>query len=150
MENASKALIIAGAILLSILLIGMGVYVYNMASGTMKSANMNDQEIQAYNGPFEDYGGDNVSGSQAMALCDKVKTHNLAHQTDLSKQIEVTEKAAQDKDSQTFTQSQASTATKVKQGLRSGYTYKITYGYDSMTGYVTQIGIEQNKKAGGA
>ena len=32
MENASKALIIAGAILLSILIIGLGMYIYNMAA----------------------------------------------------------------------------------------------------------------------
>ena len=31
MENASKALIIAGAILLSILIIGMGMFIYNQA-----------------------------------------------------------------------------------------------------------------------
>ena len=29
MENASKALIIAGAILLSILIIGLGMFIYN-------------------------------------------------------------------------------------------------------------------------
>ena len=31
MENASKALIIAGAILLSIAIIGIGMYVYNLS-----------------------------------------------------------------------------------------------------------------------
>ena len=32
MENASKALIIAGAILLAILIIALGVYIYQQAS----------------------------------------------------------------------------------------------------------------------
>ena len=35
MENASKALIIAGAILLSILIIAIGMFIYNSASSTI-------------------------------------------------------------------------------------------------------------------
>ena len=48
MENASKALIIAGAILLSIAIIGIGMAVFQMASGTISSANMSAQEIEAF------------------------------------------------------------------------------------------------------
>ena len=40
MENASKALIIAGAILISILLIGLGVYVYTMAAGATQNVDL--------------------------------------------------------------------------------------------------------------
>ena len=57
MENASKALIIAGAILLSIAIIGIGMYVFNMASGTINQANMSGQEIEAYNSEFTKYEG---------------------------------------------------------------------------------------------
>lgn len=146
MENASKALIIAGAILLSILIIGIGVYIYQGAAGTIQKANLNSQEINQYNSEFLAYEGENVSGTQAMALCDLVKQHNLANQTDLSKQIEiVTTKDAEDKDASSFTATQTATATNAKKSLRSGYTYTITYGYDSKTGFVTQIGINQNK-----
>ena len=38
MENASKALLIAGAILICILLIAIGMYIYNSAQGTIKTA----------------------------------------------------------------------------------------------------------------
>ena len=38
MENASKALIIAGAILISILLIAISMYIYNSAQGTIQNA----------------------------------------------------------------------------------------------------------------
>lgn len=38
MENASKALIIAGAILISILLISLGIIMYNSATGTTDKA----------------------------------------------------------------------------------------------------------------
>ncbi len=38
MENASKALIIAGAILISILLISLGIIMYNASTGTTDQA----------------------------------------------------------------------------------------------------------------
>ena len=40
MENASKALIIAGAILLSILIIGLGMMVFNQAKEAMTGTGM--------------------------------------------------------------------------------------------------------------
>lgn len=144
MENASKALIIAGAILLSILLIGLGVFVYNGAAGTIQKANLSSQEIQQYNAPFEAYEGTNVSGSKAIALCNEVRQHNLANQTDLSRQIQVVNTTAVDTNADTFTAAQTASATQVKATLRSGYTYTISYGYDAATGFVTQIGIVQN------
>lgn len=145
MENASKALIIAGAILLSILIIGIGVYIYNNAAGTIKKANMSSQEIQQYNEPFETYGGVTVSGTQAMALCDNVKTHNLGNKTDLTKQIEVTtndytSNPTADAVDTDFT----SSATTVKNTLRAGYTYKVTFAYDSTSGFITKVGIKKN------
>ena len=61
MENATKALIIAGAILLSILLISLGILVYNNAKGTIEEADLTEQEIQAYNAKFTGFLGDNKS-----------------------------------------------------------------------------------------
>ena len=40
MENASKALIIAGAILLAILIISLGILIFNQAQDTVGSVNM--------------------------------------------------------------------------------------------------------------
>ena len=57
MENASKALIIAGAILLSILIITLGLGVYNNASSSMKNASLDPQELQAHNSQFLAYEG---------------------------------------------------------------------------------------------
>ena len=49
MENASKALIIAGAILLSIVLISLGLIVVNRTQNTVKNANVDQQEITSFN-----------------------------------------------------------------------------------------------------
>ena len=51
MENASKALIIAGAILISILLISLGIIMFNSSKGTTdqaaSTANAMEQGAQA-------------------------------------------------------------------------------------------------------
>lgn len=86
MENASKALIIAGAILLSILLISMGIIVYRNASSTINSAaDMSETEIQTFNGKFTPYLGTNISANQVYSLCESVQTHNQTEKTNGTK-----------------------------------------------------------------
>jgi len=69
MENASQALIIAGAILLAILIIAIGMFVYNGAQSTISDsmASMSDQEVKAFNSKFLNYEG-KASGSQVKNL----------------------------------------------------------------------------------
>ena len=76
MENASKALIIAGAILLSILLISLGILVYNQAKGTVSDADMSAEEVQTFNSKFSSYLGTNISGTKVNALVDAVVANN--------------------------------------------------------------------------
>lgn len=59
MENASKALIIAGAILLSILIIAIGMFIYTSSQSTINDSltQMSTQEIEAFNSQFTIYGG---------------------------------------------------------------------------------------------
>ncbi len=90
MENASKALIIAGAILISILIIGLGVFIYGQASSTVKKANLNSQEAQAQNQQFETYFGDKVSSTEVKALMSLIRTNNITGKTgDETKNITV-------------------------------------------------------------
>lgn len=82
MENASKALIIAGAILISILIIALGVFIYNNSANTVKSADMTEYELQAFNSKFERYlDGGNTDGSpityaNAKGLIEAIRTNN--------------------------------------------------------------------------
>ncbi len=78
MENASKALIIAGAILLSILLISLGIMIFNQAQDTVGSINMSEQEIQAFNNKFIPYEGSNKRGTEVNALVQLVRANNQA------------------------------------------------------------------------
>ena len=52
MENASKALIIAGAILLSILLITLGIMIFSQAQDTIHNSGMTQAEITTFNNQF--------------------------------------------------------------------------------------------------
>ena len=76
MENASKALIIAGAILLAILIISLGILIFNQAQDTVGSVNMDEQEIMAFNNKFTQYEGESVRGSQVNALAQAVLANN--------------------------------------------------------------------------
>lgn len=78
MENASKALLIAGAVLIVILLISVGIMIFNSSKGLFGSAtsNMSDQEKLMFNTKFTMYEGPNVSGTQVRELIRAVITNN--------------------------------------------------------------------------
>ncbi len=76
MENASKALIIAGAILLAILIISLGILIFSQAQDTINSVNMDEQEIMAFNNKFTPYIGENKRGSEVNALAQAVLSNN--------------------------------------------------------------------------
>lgn len=78
MENASKALLIAGAILICILLIAVGMYVYKSAQGTITTAaaQMGQQEKEMYNATISKYIGDSKKGSDVKQLIDTIISNN--------------------------------------------------------------------------
>lgn len=67
MENASKALIIAGSVLLSILIIAMGVLIFNKAKSSADTTSLDQTEINMFNSKFERYDGTQL-GSQVKSL----------------------------------------------------------------------------------
>lgn len=81
MENASKALIIAGAILISILLIGLGVYVYNMAQSATSNVGLDSQKAQAQNEQFLTYFGSKKSSGDVKNLMNAIRSNNITGQT---------------------------------------------------------------------
>jgi len=79
MENASKALFIAGAILLALLIIGLGVFIYTNASTTVSgAANMDQLEVARFNGQFEPYINKEISGTTAKSLIKTIESSNFA------------------------------------------------------------------------
>lgn len=78
MENASKALIIAGAILISILLITLGIIVYNGSRSTIDESmgSMDETTITMTNSKISQYEGDSVSASSVRALFNQIQSTN--------------------------------------------------------------------------
>lgn len=88
MENATKALLIAAAILIAIVVITLGVFVLGKGSALVKeNSDMSDVEITTYNSKFEGYCGKNIRGAQVRQLINAVNQHNRSNIDDSSKQI---------------------------------------------------------------
>ena len=76
MENATKALMIAAAILVAIIIISLGLNVVRQGQEAVQSADMSAAEIEAYNSQFTAYEGTNRSTADVNALLGKVLSHN--------------------------------------------------------------------------
>ena len=87
MENASKALIIAGAILISILLISIGIMLINSGREVTETgtASMGSYKIQSFNSQFSMYEG-NRKGSELKNIFNTVKSSNA---TDTVHQVSI-------------------------------------------------------------
>lgn len=75
MENASKALIIAGAILLSILLITLGIFIFQQAQSTIQNSGMSQAEINTFNSQFSKYEG-TKKGSEVKSMIQEINVNN--------------------------------------------------------------------------
>ena len=86
MENASKALIIAGAILLSILIIAIGMYIYTSSTATIKDSmqDMTSSEIEAFNSNLTTYAGEQT-GSQVKAMLGRLAANAKTYEDQLPK-----------------------------------------------------------------
>ena len=126
MENASKALIIAGAILLAILLISLGIMIFNQAQDTVNNSGMSQAELQAFNNKFLKYEGDSRKGSEVKALLNEVIASNADPNNVSAKRIVLVN---------TWTDPAKITTS----GIKTEKSYKVTLGYDSKTGAVNKV-----------
>lgn len=77
MENASKALIIAGSVLVSLMIIALLVFFFNNIS-ELQSINQNDDELKAiseFNKQYDVYERD-IYGSELLSLVNKILDYN--------------------------------------------------------------------------
>lgn len=136
MENATKALLIAAAVLVAILIISLGLVVYNMAAEAVNnSANLSEYEIQAFNDKFKKYEGTNVSGTTVNAMINTVFNHNLA-QEDAARKITVKD-AAGTTSPKTYVD--AGNVTKSPSKVDTGKRYQVTATYNSNSKLITEL-----------
>ena len=143
MENASKALLIAGAILIAIVLISLGVMILGQGSDLVKNANMSDTEITAYNREFEQYLGDNIRGNVVRQLLTKVQQHNRTNADDYSKLIDMVGTDAEATNANVEIPDTGVTITLKSADIATGRNYKVTADYSS-TGLITKIYVKLN------
>ena len=139
MENASKALIIAGAILLAILIISLGIMIYRQASGVVDSNAMDEVAVTSFNEKFQQYVGDNIRGANVNALISSIVQNNLSNSDDTSKQVKLTVTATNwtgTKPSDTAIKSASEAGS-----AQTGRSYKVTTTPDTKSGYITTITI---------
>ena len=137
MENASKALIIAGAILLAILIISLGILIYNQASSVVNENTMDSVEVSQFNTQFTQYEG-TKSGSTVRSLAQVVLSSNVS-QDDASRKVSFTVV-----DGSTNYQIVTTTTDQIDnlENVSTGGTYKIECTYSTTganSGLVTKI-----------
>ena len=76
MENATKALLIAAAILVAIIIISIGIAVVQQGQNAVSNADLSEAEMAAFNSKFKNYEGTNVSTATVHSLLTTVLTHN--------------------------------------------------------------------------
>ena len=138
MENASKALIIAGAILLAIIIISLGLMVVNNARNTIGNASINKQEIEQFNSEWVSYEGTNKTASEVKTMIQAVNASNAAEKRNGSNRfIKITSTGTANTTVQTSAPNSSATS-----GVLNQKTYTIKLGYNN--GFVVGIDYKAN------
>lgn len=87
MENATKALLIAGAIIITLVIITLGIAVMNMGKEAVDKSNLDSVQTQTSNSQFTQYEG-TQKGGKVKALINAVIAEN-ANEDDTTQQIVV-------------------------------------------------------------
>ena len=148
MENATKGLMIAGAILIAIVLIGIGVFLVSQAQGFMDQGGQQFDEMTrtSFNSPFESYSGVR-SGSEIRALISRVNSSNLtaAREGTYAEQgiklIFVSDGGTQYTVDGTVADYQSATANRASNAANTGKRYFVSLGYKNSTGLIRVIAI---------
>lgn len=153
MENASKALLIAGAILIVILLIGVGMMVYNGATGSINQgiASMNQQEKDAFNDQFTRYEGTKVKGANVRTLLQSLSSSNSENQDIPEKcvgvDLKITSTTASDFSyaaNTKWTSTQLNSLSTVRAKVNSSATYTVVCEYNDKYGLVSLVKVTAN------
>lgn len=133
MENATKALLIAAAVLVVILIISFGVGIFQMGEEATSGMNLSQQEVQAFNQQFDQYNGNGKRGSEVNALLKTMVQSNIKQRTEgnATRVVTTAESSAVTIGGEETTVPTVDTAA----------IYTVTVNYDPVTGLVDTIGI---------
>ena len=129
MENATKALLIAAAILIAILIISMGIVVYRQSAEQVGRADLSDTEKTAFNAKFEQYAGTTQTAENIKSLYKLTLNSNLNSDTKVAISGPVTLAAT-------------ATALPDLSSINSTKGYTVTLDFKDGNGYVKTITIK--------
>ena len=130
MENASKALIIAGAILLSILLISLGIMIFTQAQDATKNSGMSQAQVSTFNN-ISKYEGKKIKGSEVRGLIQEIIASNGDEDNQNAKPA------------RTISVTGAITDTNNTKNIKASKSYEISLTKYNKEGYVTEITITE-------
>ncbi len=151
MENASKALIIAASVLVAILIVAMGVTIFNRAQNSADMTSLDTTEINMFNSKFERY-ADNQLGSQVKSLISFAISNASTNKDDPSK-LPTINLTNSDKynagpvngstDASNAINTYVTNLGTIRNAIVSTHTYKVTCNYAG-SGLISEIIIDYN------
>lgn len=98
MENASKALLMTGSILIGIILLSVAVYIYNIMteSKRMESSLLSEEQIASYNLEYTAFNKSRMYGTDVITVLNKARDNNEKYKDDDSYFIDIAFKLKDD------------------------------------------------------
>jgi predicted PurR-regulated permease PerM len=148
MENASKALIIAGAILISILIIAIGMYIYSSSTNSINEGigSMSTQEKEAFNANWANYEG-KQTGTQVKAMISKLISNANTYQEESGKVIGVNlVNIGSNLANITYNDlnTYVGSLNSLNKAIQARHVYKVSVDYSATTSLINTITISYN------
>lgn len=82
MENASKALLIAGGVLIAMIITSFGVYLYGVYRGHSENmiAKMTEKEVTEFNAKFTVFEDRELTANEVVSILNLIRENNLNNQ----------------------------------------------------------------------
>lgn len=100
MENASKALILAGGVLISLLILGALLLMFNNLTTyqASKSQSVVESDVRRFNNQFETYNRNGIRGSDMVSLVNRIISYNIENEQDGYEKMQISVKIADNRD----------------------------------------------------
>lgn len=100
MENAAKALVIAGGVLLGVLTLTLLVYMFSNMSivGNAQAERKENERLQAWNAEWEAYNKKLLYGAEVLTVINKAKENNNEYENNSMYRVDIHVKSKTDKE----------------------------------------------------
>lgn len=131
MDNASKALVMAGGVLIALMVVSVALYFLASVRGFAASVNLKNElsAVESFNRYYQSFGysGSMITGLDALNIYNKAKNAEEEHEINISMGVPISTLEAQSAEKATDTSALTQK-------------YKYTYSTDS-AGYISSITI---------